>query len=353
MRGGEYLLASKTLDQVNSTLVKHIVGNHPNALRKGYPGGYLYVGDVSFRIHAGGTKGADEGLKGRELQGAFLDELTNLQKDYYDQTLSRCSEGAPGKIVCCTNPDGPTHWVKEIIDSAADDPDIEEYSMTIDSNPSLTEKFKEGLRKRYTGVWLERYYFGRWAAAEGAIYPMISQCVAKPPDGPPRAVWLAGDWGDSDPTHFVRIEEHSDRVRYITREWRWGNEAGYIDDGEKARLILDQLGAGPITGIHVDPSAISIIEELRRRTPAPVKGAVNDVMTGLQQTRAMFDLGRLKIDGDACPETYNELAMYRWRESTMAGANTQPDHEFSHSADAVRYHCASTLREDWFFSEEW
>lgn len=354
MRGGEYLLASKTLDQVNSTLVKHIVGNHPNALRKGYPGGYLYVGDVSFRIHAGGTKGADEGLKGRELQGAFLDELTNLQKDYYDQTLSRCSEGAPGKIVCCTNPDGPTHWVKEIIDSAADDPDIEEYSMTIDSNPSLTEKFKEGLRKRYTGVWYDRFYLGKWASAEGLVWPTAHDCVGHAPKGEPRAVWLACDYGNEDPTVALRIEEYEDGVRYAVGEWRWAHEmGGHMTDEEKADAILAHLGHGPITSIAVDPSALAFRMALERRTPVPVIAAPNAVLDGLQQVSAAFELGRMIIDKDKCPALYGELLSYAWDPRALEGGRTAPLHANSHGPDALRYHWASTMLAAWYGDGDW
>ena len=353
MRGGTYILGAPTLDQANDVLVKHIVGNHPDALRKSPPGGELHVGDVVFQIRAGKTKGSHSKIKGKTLQGAFLDEITDIDHEFYNQILGRCSQGVPGKVVATCNPDGAEHWVKkDLVDKAETDPDIEEYGFTIDDNPTLSEKFKDGLKKRYTGVWLRRYYYGEWVSAEGAIYPTVGQCVAPTPKGTPRAVWLAGDWGDADPTHFVRVEEHEDGVRYISQEWRWDNDAGHLDEAEKAQGILSKLGHGTLTAIHVDPSAIGLLTALDRATPVPVSGAENAVVTGIQQTRAMFELGRLKIDKDKCPETYRELLQYRWTESTMKGANTTPDHDGSHAPDAVRYHVASTLRADWY-AEDW
>lgn len=42
---------------------------------------------------------------------------------------------------------------------------------TFDDNPSLTEKWKEQKRKEFSGVFFERYILGKWAVAEGAIFP--------------------------------------------------------------------------------------------------------------------------------------------------------------------------------------
>lgn len=354
IRGGVYIIAAPTLDQANSTIVRHIQDNHPDAARKGAPGGTLELGGVEFQIRAGRTKGSHEKIKGKSLSGAFLDEITEIDPEFYRQAIGRCSLGVPGKLVATCNPDAPSHWVKtDIIDKADTDADTEHYAFTIDDNPALSEKFKAGLRKRYTGVWLDRYYYGKWVAAEGGVYPIVGQCAGKPPEGSePYAVYIGADFGNRDPTHAVRIEAHERGVFYATREWRRSmDDGGHLTDEQKAKGILGELARGPVNGIWVDPSALGFIESLRRFTAIPVHGAPNSVTEGIQQVNALLELGRLKIDPEKCPETWREMNGYRWGANTIG--ETRPDHENSHSADAIRYFAAGVLRQEWWNSDGW
>lgn len=356
VNGGTYLLAAPTLAQVENTLVRQILDNHPLALRRGRPGGELFVGGpaeqggTTFLCRSGSDSAAEGHIRGLTLQGAFLDEVTLLDEGYYQQVSARCSEGRGGKIVCCTNPDAPSHWLKEKVIDRADGARIEAYQFSIDDNPSLSPEFKARQRRTLTGIWLQRGYYGEWVAAAGAVYPTLADCTGRPVDGAePVAVWLAGDWGNTDPTHFVRIEEHEDGVRYVVREWRWSHDdGGHLTDAEKAKALLRHLGGGAITAIHVDPSALAMIAELRRRTSVPVQGAENAVLDGIQQTSSMLELGRLRIDESACPETYAEMARYAWNTKAIARGATVPEHEHSHAPDAIRYHVASSLRADYW-----
>ena len=355
LRGGTYLLAAPSVKQIRQVLVAQILLNHPSATLRQSGAGWMQVGrNTIFLAHPAGDESAEGRIRGIGLEGAFIDEATLVPESFWQQVISRCSEGqTPGKVVACTNPDAPTHWLKEKFIDFANGDAIESHPFSIDDNPALSERFKERQRRTLTGVWLARGYYGEWVSAAGAIYPTAPSSAGEPPaHQQPRAVWLCGDYGNTDPTHFLRVEEYEDGVRYVTREWRWAHaDGGHLTDAEKADAILTRLGQGELTAIHVDPSALAMIEELRRRTYAPVLGGVNDLLPGIQQTASMFELGLLKVSPHGCPSLWGELSRYSWDPRAMARGHTRPLHDSSHGPDALRYHVASTLREtgydDW------
>ena len=358
MRGGLFLMASPKLKQVQHALTAQIRESVPGVVTRGGLGGEISMnggaegGGSTILCHSAAA--GFEGILSLTLNGVFLDEASNMEKTFYDTCVSRCLT-TNGKVVLTTNPDGPGHWIKEHILDVADGERYEDHSFTIDDNPALDGAQKERLKRTLTGVWLRRNYYGEWVNAEGAVYPTAGDCVGKPPEGStPVAVWLGGDFGDTDPTHFIRIEEHEGGKRYITREWRWArSDGGHKTNDEKAQGILAKLGGGEIHAIYVDPSAAGLIETMKRYTPVPVLGAENAVLTGIQQTQAMFELGKLLIDKESCPATYADLVRYAWDAKAMLRGMTKPEHEFSHGADAVRYFCASTLAEEWWQDAMW
>ena len=78
------------------------------------------------------------------------------------------------------NPDSPSHYIKQFIDTA---PDIFYQTSTIFDNPYLPKEFVENLCQEYAGtVYYKRYIQGEWSLAEGLIYPMYEQSFEEPPE---------------------------------------------------------------------------------------------------------------------------------------------------------------------------
>ena len=112
------------------------------------------------------------------LAGSYVDELTQIPFDFYKMLLSRLSV-KNAKLYATTNPDTPTHWVKEhIIDNEEIDKAI--WDFTLDDNVILKEQNEEyfnQLKKEYMsmgGVFYERFILGRWVLAEGLIYQQFA-----------------------------------------------------------------------------------------------------------------------------------------------------------------------------------
>ena len=112
------------------------------------------------------------------LAGAYVDELTQIPFDFYKMLLSRLSV-KNAKLYATTNPDTPTHWVKEhLIDN--DEIDKQVWHFTLDDNEILKKENKEyfdNLKREYQsmgGVFYERFILGLWVLAEGLIYKQFA-----------------------------------------------------------------------------------------------------------------------------------------------------------------------------------
>lgn len=106
-------------------------------------------------------------IRGASIKYCYGDEVAEWNKEVFELLKSRldkpysCFDGS-------LNPEGPTHWLKEFIDS---DIDIYNQTYTIFDNPYLDKKFVKNLCKEYEGtIYYDRYILGLWKRAEGAIY---------------------------------------------------------------------------------------------------------------------------------------------------------------------------------------
>ena len=106
-------------------------------------------------------------VQGSSIKYAYGDEVAKWNREVFEMLKSRldkpysCFDGA-------CNPENPTHWLKEFIDS---DIDIYVQKYEIFDNGYLPKEYVENLCKEYEGtVYYDRLIKGLWKRAEGAIY---------------------------------------------------------------------------------------------------------------------------------------------------------------------------------------
>lgn len=107
-------------------------------------------------------------IQGTSIKYCYGDEIAKWNKEVFQMLKSRldkpysCFDGA-------CNPEHPTHWLKDFIDS----PDLDIYlqTYTLFDNPFLPAEFIKSLCKEYEGtIYYDRLILGLWKRAEGAIY---------------------------------------------------------------------------------------------------------------------------------------------------------------------------------------
>ena len=106
-------------------------------------------------------------IRGASIKYCYCDELAEYNQEVFELLKSRLDKEY-SVLDGTLNPESPTHWLKQFLDS---DADIYCQTYTIFDNPFLPKKFVENLCKEYEGtVYYNRYILGQWCSAEGLIY---------------------------------------------------------------------------------------------------------------------------------------------------------------------------------------
>lgn len=156
-------------------------------------------------------------LRGASIKYCYGDEVADWSKDVFDLLKSRLDK--PYSVFDGTfNPQGPTHWLKEFLDS---DADVFYLTFTIDDNPFLSPDFVENLKREYAGTVLyDRYILGLWSASDGALfttYPSFTGDLSRMYDG---IAHVDAAYGGADGTAFTCGRRVGDTVYLYGRLWK-------------------------------------------------------------------------------------------------------------------------------------
>ena len=277
-------------------------------------------------------------IRGASIKYCYGDEVADWSEEVFALLKSRldkeysCFDGT-------YNPQYPNHWLKKFLDSNAD---IFSQVYTIDDNPFLPPSFVENLKKEYAGtVFYDRYILGKWTLAEGLVYPMFGDsCIVRdiPDTGD---YYISIDYGTHNPfsaglwcvtkTEAVRIGEY----------YYCGREERKEKTPEEYYSEVKRLAGGrDIKCLIVDPSADAFIATVKKHHEFKVRGAVNDVLPGIQTTAGMIASGKLKIH-ESCEDAIREFALYRWDEKAESDRVVK---ENDHAMDEIRYMVMTVLK---------
>ena len=115
-------------------------------------------------------------IRGASIKYCYCDELAEYNQEVFELLKSRLDKEY-SVLDGALNPESPTHWLKQFIDS---DVDIYCQTYTIFDNPFLPPQFVKNLCKEYEGtVYYNRYILGQWCNAEGLIYTRFANDPTK------------------------------------------------------------------------------------------------------------------------------------------------------------------------------
>ena len=174
----EYLMVGKTITSLKRNclgLLQTLVGDnftYSPSQKKGTLFG------KTIWLEGANDDRAESKIRGMTLAGAYVDELTQIPEDFYKMLLSRLSV-KDAKLYATTNPDAPSHWVKQLI---IDNDEIEKciWNFVLDDNEILKKQNEEyfiNLKNEYKsmgGVFYDRFILGLWVLAEGLIYKQFA-----------------------------------------------------------------------------------------------------------------------------------------------------------------------------------
>ena len=290
------------------------------------------------------TLGADKVSQVQRLQGAGIeycygDEITTWNEEVFSMLKSRLDK--PDSVFDGTcNPDSPDHWFKRFLDSGAD---IFLQHYCIDDNPFNSKEFVENLKKEYKGtIYYDRFILGKWAAAEGLVYPMFTPArhVVKDNPLPKGEYYISIDYGTANPTSmglWCKSGDKAVRVREFYYDSR--REKKQLTDEEYYNKLEALAGDLDIRYVIVDPSAASFITAIRRKGRFIVKKANNAVLDGIRLCATLLSAGKLSFS-EHCRDIIREFGEYRWDEDSPNDAVIKRN---DHAMDDMRYFCKTIM----------
>ena len=288
-------------------------------------------------------------IQGSTIEYAYGDEVTTWSEGVFQMLKSRLRcEHSHFDGTC--NPDSPNHWFKSFLDG---DADIYEQNYIIDDGV-LPEHVVEELKKEYAGtVYYDRFILGKWALAEGLIYPMFQNAIVDSlPDVNASQYVVSIDYGTMNAFSAILWSKRGD-VWYGEREYYYsGRDTGQQKTDNEYSEDLDEwisdiweymkdnpnysmLAGNVVQKIPtiIDPSAASFIALLKKNSWSKVRQADNSVLDGIRETAVALQSGRIKI----LRSMYNwikEAGGYVWDETSV---DERPIKVSDHAMDATRY----------------
>lgn len=226
----------------------------------------------------------------------------------------RCSEGKARRIVT-RHQDNPAYWDK-----------------LAGTWTPVGKRYVQETLGSLTGVQRERLLHGKWASAEGLVYPDFNpdQHVTKMDTTGWRKV-CGVDVGGVNPTVIVNASiSADDRIhvdQVIYRPNLRSSEA--INDA-----IHDAATAHRADTVFIDPSAAATIGDMRRRGLNVTK-ADNRIEPGIQRVQSYIQRDALTVD-PSCTPLLDEFGEYAYPANSKPG-NENPVKDNDHTMDALRY----------------
>lgn len=233
------------------------------------------------------------------------------------------------------NPWSERSWIKRRFFDI-DDPDTFTLTTTYRQNEFLSskdiqlfEKMKEQNPRRYLiegeGEWgiAEGLIFENWTVEEFDIEQIRQDRSYKP--------YYGMDFGYNDPTAFVALyASQRDYTIYVYDD--------YVESTMENRRIASILIAkgyqsANIVADNEDPRTINELRTLGLWGIRPAKKGRGSVLAGIQKLQDY----RIKVH-PKCTNTIVSLSNYAWKRDEETGVTkNEPDHAYSHIADAMRY----------------
>lgn len=302
-------------------------------------------------LEGAGNSESEEKIRGMTLCGAYCDEITLCDEDFFAMLLSRLS--MPGAFMLgTTNPDNPTHWFKEKYLDRADELDLLSIQYLIDDNTFLEQSYIQAIKREYVGVYYQRFILGEWVAAEGAVYPLFADepekfIVHTINKDDVKAVSIGVDFGGNGSAHaFVANAIMRGFKRLVTvDEFYLKKEISPSElEGNFVEFVRRVQEDYPVYEVYADSAESTLIKGLRKAAAKNNLGvAVNKARKGAITERirfynTMMSRGRYAVL-DRCPMLIKAFKNAVWERKNTGGKDVRLDNGKLNidSLDALEY----------------
>ena len=276
------------------------------------------------------------GARGFTAYGAYINEATLANQEVFNEIRNRCSMRG-SHIICDTNPDIPTHWLKtDYIDNKDPKAGIISYTFTIDDNTFLDKEYVESLKaSKPKGMFYDRDILGLWVTGEGIVYQDFNKDTmviddSKIPEG--LHYYCGVDWGFEHPNPILLLGDDDQGNIYVLRDYTKKHK--FINYWVKiAQNLQDEFGRNLI--FYADSARPDNVNEFQAAGINCINANKN-VLPGIECVAQKMREGKFFIAESCSQSLMNEIYQYAWDENTGQPLK-ENDVRHNDRLDALRY----------------
>lgn len=282
----------------------------------------VYTGSI------GGLKSA----RGFTAYGAYVNEASLANEAVFNEIQNRCSKSG-AHIICDTNPDIPTHWLKtNYIDNDNPEAGFVSFNFTIDDNTTLDSGYVKSMKASKTGVFYDRDILGLWATGDGIVYQDFNKDTMVVDEVPDNLEYYCGvDWGFAkghENVITVMGDDPDTDISYLIGVYQ--STGKYIDYWvDIAHQIQDKRGYG--INFWCDSARPEYVSYFQQQD-IQARNADKSVMDGIEYCSSRIKLGKFKVLRNCAEPFLDDLYQYVW--DPVKGV---PKKEHDNVMDSFRY----------------
>lgn len=331
----QFILAGASSGSIYNNIIAELSRQFGLDLRPDRHNHYHLLGVDIVPVYTASIAGLS-GARGFTSYGAYVNETTLANREVFNEIRNRCSmEGS--HIICDSNPDIPTHWLKtDFIDNHDPQAGIISYTFTIDDNNFLDPDYVTSLKASTPrGMFYDRSIRGQWVTGDGIVYQDFDKDTMVIPDEDiPNGLeyYASVDWGFEHPNPIILLGDAEDGTTYVLRDYTKRHK--FINYWVKiAQNLQDEFGHNLL--FFVDSARPDNLNEFQSAGINAINANKN-VLPGIECVAQKMREGKFKIAASCANGVMEEIYQYAWNENTGMPMK-ENENRHNDRLDAIRY----------------
>ncbi|MCZ3580459.1 PBSX family phage terminase large subunit [Lactobacillus gasseri] len=331
----QYILAGYSSNSIYTNVISSIENQFGIVMKTDRHGHYHLFGIDIVPAYTGSVRGIGA-IRGMTSYGAYVNEASLATHEVFQEIVQRCSARS-ARIICDTNPDIPTHWLKtDYIDNHDPKARIKAFSFTIDDNTFLSKDYVEALKAATPrGMFYDRSILGQWVTGDGIVYQDFNKDKMvipknRVPDG--LDYYVGVDWGYEHPNPIILLGDDKDGNTYVLEDYTQKHK--FINYWVKiAQNLKTRFGRNLI--FYADSARPDNVNEFQSNGLNCINANKN-VLPGIECVARKMREGKFYVVDTASSGLLDEIYQYAWDESTGLPLK-ENDVRHNDRLDAIRY----------------
>lgn len=267
-----------------------------------------------FYVFGGKDESSYMLIQGITLSGVLFDEVALMPESFVSQAIARTLSVRNALLWFNCNPENPNHYFYKEWVCKAEEKEALHLHFLMDDNPTLSQDQLDAAKKRFTGVFYDRYIRGLWVFADGLVYQQFaddsSRWIVDKADKDIQYVTVGIDFGGNRSlTTFVATAVHYGYKKLtVLKDYHIDGRKGEIDADRVNRefiafvkVIEAEYPQAPVRYAFADNEAQYLVNGLRKACKAAglavivEDAAKNEIVQRIYCTQTLLNLNRLFI----------------------------------------------------------